>query len=446
MLKGGIIDYMESLNNKVYVELNSVIELMQKYIREDVERLKTFLSSDCIDYSKDKQKIFTKHDIDNTSRFNFFESISDKWYRENFHSDVLYTILNPDTKEIGEFSRKYFMPEFVKFLGIEDRFNCNSDYEVIKEQPTGYISWKDNNENETGQKGFIDLLIKNETQAIIIENKINYAPDMDNQLVRYMKYVEEKLCIKEYSVVYLTLIDDKRPPLESYDSDFYSYTKKLKDKRSGILREIYAVNEEKSLAKNFFPDCIKRLQEALNKNTKVVNSCVIAEIYIDQYRILLEHLGGRAYMKTTDKKLIEEIYSNEEENKGKFEAARDFAEIWSRKDSILEEILNDKFLERFSSKGLPQKKSVNGCGCDYLWENKENGCYVFWSGNYWLGFTAFDDKKFSEQCQKDLFEKIHNITNSEDEYKDEVQVGCKIKDSSTLIDDVMNALKFLFNS
>ena len=57
---------------------------------------------------------------------------------------------------------------------------------------------------------------------------------MENQLVRYMKYVSQKLGIKTYTVVYLTLTDDKnkKPPLiSSYDAGFEEYAEMLdKDK------------------------------------------------------------------------------------------------------------------------------------------------------------------------------------------------------------------------
>ncbi|MBO4726884.1 MAG: PD-(D/E)XK nuclease family protein, partial [Spirochaetaceae bacterium] len=223
---------MEMEENNKYSQLNSVIELVQRYGKEEFSKLDSFLATTCLDYSKEKTRIYKEHDIDNADRFNFFESISDKWYRENFHSDVLYTILNPDTKEIG---RKYFMQEFVKFLNIEDRFDCNKDCEVIKEQPTGLIAWEENGQ-KIEKPGYIDLLIKNESQAIIIENKINYAPDMENQLVRYMKYVEDALDIKEYTVVYLTLTGDKEPPLGSYSKDFKKYADNLHDER--ILKKV----------------------------------------------------------------------------------------------------------------------------------------------------------------------------------------------------------------
>ncbi len=425
-------------NNKEYTQLNSVIELVQRYGKEGFSKLDSFLSKDCINYHKEKTRIYKEHDIDNEERFNFFESISDKWYRENFHSDVLYTILNPNTKEIG---RKYFMQEFVKFLNIEDRFDCNKNCEVIKEQPTGLIVWE-----EDGQKiekpGYIDLFIKNESQAIIIENKINYAPDMENQLVRYMKYVDEELGIKEYTVVYLTLTGDKEPPLDSYSKDFDEYAKKLHDEK--ILKKVCAVNEKHGLANVFLKNCCKRLEDEMTNTNdpELKKKCNIASVYIDQYKTLLEHLGGRAYMLSTEKKLIEEIYSNKE----KFEAARDFADLWiKRKDDALRELLQVKFKEKFPRKVLPSIRRVNGADA-YFWESKDKNCFIYWLGNSELGFSSLEGEKLSETRQDELFKIIHQIQNREGENKTEIWVYCWIKDSSSLINDVMNALEILFNA
>ena len=276
--------------------LEDLFKLITDFNKNEIQRTNDFLDNTCKAYSSEKARIYSKYNIDGKKKFNFFESISDKWYRENFHSDVLYTILNPQTPEIGS---KYFMQKFVQFLGIEDRFDWNSDFEVIKEAPTGEIEVGNNDK----RKGYIDLLIKNDKQSIIIENKINYAPDMENQLVRYMKYVHEIMNIETYTVVYLTLINDssKKPPLDSYDESFKKYTALLKNKDSGVLTEVYALDEKKDLAKDFLQICIDDLKE------KSIDKSNIACVYLEQYKTLLEHLGGKAYMKSTDKELIKEI-------------------------------------------------------------------------------------------------------------------------------------------
>ncbi len=433
------MDSSKAFDNKEYTQLNSVIELVQRYGKEEFSNLDSFLAIDCIKYSKDKTRIYKEHDIDNIDRFNFFESISDKWYRENFHSDVLYTILNPNTKEIG---RKDFLQEFVKFLEIEDRFDCNKDFEVIKEHPTGLVFWIEEDGQKREKKGYIDLLIKNDTQAIIIENKINYAPDMENQLVRYMKYVHEELNKEISAVVYLTLINDsnKKPPLESYDESFKNYKELLKNTR--ILKEIYAVDEQKSLAKDFLPACIKRLESENTTNQKLSDTCTIASIYINQYKILLEHLGGRAYMSSTDKKLIEEIYSNKE----KYEAATDFAEIWNKRDLVLQEILKNKIQQEITYHELKPNK-IHGSNNVFVLKTRNDDTLVYWYESNQLGFTPLEGQTFSEQKQNELFGIIDKIPNTSLKQKGDEWVYCNIiKDSPTIIDDVMNALKLLFNA
>ena len=312
-----------SEGEKTLKSINLILKLIKEKNSTYTDEIHSFLSNACIPYSENKSFIYKKYDIDNTNKFNFFESISDKWYRENFHSDILYTILNPETKEIG---RKLFIQEFVKFLKIS--FNLDENIIVTKE------------------KGKVDLLIRNSKQAIIIENKINYAPDMDNQLVRYMRYVQKDLGIDDYVVVYLTLINDpnKRPPIDSYDDEFGDYTKLLKNETKTVLHEVYAIDSNKSLAKDFLPSCITRLENEKKQNPNTTEACDVASMYINQYKILLEHLGGEAYMSSTDKKLIEEIFSDKE----KFEAANDFIALWEKRNIIIHEILQDKFKEKYN--------------------------------------------------------------------------------------------------
>ena len=422
----------------------NLLQYVQTLSDKNLDSLKSFLNDECKEYSKEKSSIYTKHDIDNTLRFNFFESISDKWYMENFHSDILYTILNPETVEIG---RKYFVQELVKFLGIEDRFDCARAFEVINEDPTGKITWTDDDGQSKEKKGRIDLLIKNDKQAIIIENKINYATDQDEQLVRYMKYVDETLGIKTYTVVYLTLIDDgKKPLLDGYSADFKKYADILKDKNAGVLKEVYAVDEKKSLAKDLLPNFCERLceEQEQSQSQNVKESCDIARVYINQYKILLEHLGGKAYMNSTDKKLIEAIYSD----KDKFEAANEFAKLWKEKNKAVCEVLGDKFRKIFPEKEW-QSSKLHGIEAYYWSSNFDDAnVYYFWDdkGSQQVGFAAPEGKKFTKARQEELANIVQKIRNKEESYHDEIWVYCNIKDSPTLLDDLLNALEILFKA
>lgn len=410
-------------------EIQDLLDYVKTETKKSVSEIRTFLNDKCIKYSEDKKEIYKEHDIDNTRKFNFFESISDLYYRENFHSDILEIILNPETKEIG---RKYFVEEFVKFVGLTKKeFDCNSDFEVIRE------------------KGKIDLLIKNDTQAIIVENKINYAPDMDNQLVRYMKYVDETFGIHNYTVVYLTLIDDpnKKPPLDEYDKKFKEYIDQLKSGK--ILKEVYAIadNRKKSIERNFLPACIRRLEdESGNVESKYIkDSCNTARVYIEQYRILLNHLGGIEYMNSSDKEVLAEIFSSKE----KYDAAydlMDFLNDKNRVNNVLEDLIKDRFTKEIHSELKHGRKQ--GCNLNYF-ENKDNTAQIYfcWDSGYMqIGFFPNDNQKFSKPQQKQFLDIIKKVPRNEYADAEDNWIYCDIENNrSTFIDDVIKGLKILYN-
>lgn len=422
-----IYDAMMNCNRQQILS-DSILEFIDENRKKETKFLNAFLNVECCSYSKEKKKIYEEHDIDGSLKFNFFESISDLYYRENFHSDILEVLLNPKTKEIG---RKYFMQEFVNFLGLTpEQCDWHSDFDVIRE------------------KGKIDLLIKNETQAVIIENKINYAPDMDNQLVRYMKYVAEDLGIKTYTVVYLTLIDDKnkKPPLDSYDECFAEYTNQLKF--DGILKEVYAMADKgkKSLENCFLQNCLNRLKEEANdtESEDIKHACATACVYIEQYKILLNHLGGKEYMRSADRKIVEEIYSS----KDKFDAANDFVAFWTSYDKIeaLKEILKEHFIQKFPGKKL-QWETHNSFP-SYFWESKDNSCLIFWDGYCQMGFGKYDENTFPDKKRKELLEKIKMVPKRSNDNDDGTWVYCDIMDDNNinLVNDVLSGLEILFKN
>lgn len=129
--------------------------------------------------------------------FNVFALMSNLYYRENFHSDMLAALL----KEDGDHGEgNLFFHLFVQALnGIAGRTIIDisdfSNYTVERE------------------KGKIDILIADSVskRAIIIENKINNAVDMNRQIPRY-----HDLCVKDYgldvaAIVYWRLDRHKTP-------------------------------------------------------------------------------------------------------------------------------------------------------------------------------------------------------------------------------------------
>ena len=357
-----------------------------------LKKLNNLLDKNLKVYSQKKNKLYKEHDIENIEKFSFFELISDLYYREKFHSDILFAILNKNTPQIGHDN---FLNLFVKYLGIpKELFNPEINYEIKLEHSTGKISPK---ESEIGKLGFIDILIYNDSQALIIENKINYAEDMENQLVRYMKYVEEELEIKKYAVIYLTLTDDKnkKPPLNSYSKEFSYYTEKLKNEKEKILYESYAVGEN-SLSNIFLKDCLKDLPDEANFQ--------VATVFLEQYKILLDHEGGFAYMKNLEMDTLSDIIFDSEKNK----IAEDFFELWMNyRNGYVSSELIQRYVSENSNLKFDKKEIIHGCS-EYLWK-KENYC-VYWDGEFEVGFCSFEDQKFTKE-QQDFLEKKLSLDN-----------------------------------
>lgn len=239
------------------------------------------------------------------------------------------------------------------------------------------------------------------------------------------------------------MADDKTPPLNEYDKAFEKYAELLRDESKGILKKICAVDEkkEKGLAKGFLQTCLDRLDEEEPQDKEAKDARTLASVYIKQYKMLLEHLGGKAYMKSADKKLIEEIYSN----KDKFDAANDFMELWSQRDHVLYEVLKEKINEAFSEKEWKEEK-LHGDEVFYCPNESVGDVFVYYYGSRQIGFVAQEGKKLEEQQQDELEEIINKIQNREPVRKDPEWVFCNIKDTANLFQDVIDGLKVLFSA
>ena len=168
------------------------------------ESLKSFLeqcSPICRDYERSKQQ-------DQDDSFNVFYLISDLYYRENFHSDIIAFLLDT-TEKHGDGDR--YLSVFIsllKTLGCEINQENYKDAVAVREE-----------ENR------IDILVmsKSSKRAIIIENKINDAGDMPRQLPRYYDHVTDELKYQVEAIVYLPLNHDKTPDQTGWTADDRSH-------------------------------------------------------------------------------------------------------------------------------------------------------------------------------------------------------------------------------
>lgn len=143
----------------------------------------------------------SKNEVNDNS-FNFFTIISDLYYRENFHSDIIRFLLDPTEKHGCE---SLFLMEFLNLLktsGNEIEIDHYNDV-VVKREET--IEWN-------GLRGNIDILVLSESnrRAIIIENKIYNAGDTYYQIPKYYHYIKSLDYIVD-AIVYLPLDISKTP-------------------------------------------------------------------------------------------------------------------------------------------------------------------------------------------------------------------------------------------
>lgn len=131
------------------------------------------------------REFIKKNNFEENYPFNIFELISDTYYKENFHSDIIAKL----------FENEIILKNFLKFIGVDE--SKYKSYEVSRE------------ENK------IDILIKTETNCIIIENKLNWARDMPEQLFRYYNECKNSKKLEVDKIVYLSPNSYKKPADDS---------------------------------------------------------------------------------------------------------------------------------------------------------------------------------------------------------------------------------------
>jgi hypothetical protein len=313
--------------------------------------------------------------------FNIFEPI-DKYWHEDFHEIILLQILNPKTKEIGKLGYLHIFTDLLHMINKKYDKNYNFDKDVVVE-------------NQIGDKdhGYIDILISDDSKAIIIESKINGAPDQDNQLARYYRYVTKELKKEILAIVYLRPVYDenKMPPFDEYSEE---YTEEM-DNCKKLLIPLSVVNSKNKidLCHGFLDACYE------------IDNIDKAKIYIKQYSELLKTLGGNKMAINIEKEMFKKLFGTT----SNVANTNDIGEIWDNRWFILASLIQDALVkdkgfkpdgDRYSNKKITDKISLTFIyDPDY---KKIGDVYVF-------GFS-FDP--INQKTKKDL-EKILTDIGSE---------------------------------
>jgi hypothetical protein len=292
--------------------------------------------------------IRNQYGISERNNFNYFEPIK-KYWKEDFNEIIITQLLDHNTIEIG--SRKY-LDIFIDLL-----HDINSNVKKIHYGLDVMV------EKQIGNKeyGLIDILIHDGKKAIIIESKINGAPDQKNQLVRYYQYVKKILKEDVVSIVYIRPVDDeyKMPPIEDYSNKYIAETKIVKKLLVPI--SIVSNKDKKDFCHNFLDLCVKNTNETKD----------LAKIYIKQYSEILKILGGNKMILNIEKDIFKEIYTKEED----IIKINDLGELWEHRWLILYSLIQENLCKnlKFEADGdsYTYKKINNNIKLTFIYAPEE---------------------------------------------------------------------------
>ena len=224
--------------------------------------------------------LITKQEAEEKLEFNIFSAISDVFYRENFHSDVLCMLLK--RKEIFASLIKYLFGDFYLEKIDHDSLEFFREYNYIDI----FVRYK--------------LKGEDKPHCIILENKINDAVDQERQLIRYYECCEYKERADVDKIIYLIKEDNRKNP---------EYIECTPEEIRKIEQKLWIIDAE-----NF---CEKILNPK-NFEDENISSALI------QYRNLINYIKGSPIMCANEK-----IYEFVKNDKNKYKILKDFCDVFN---------------------------------------------------------------------------------------------------------------------
>jgi hypothetical protein len=316
------------------------------------------------------------------SKDNLFSSIF-KFRLENFHSEMLRQILDKNTQEIGS-------DQYLKmFMQILNKINPLIKEHIFTENVSVECEI-----GKTKSDGRIDIFIYDDKYALIIENKINHAPDQPNQLAKYFRYAKSEG--KEIiAIVYIPLHENKMPPIQDYADEFQKYIAEIREKLI-VLPALNRKYPEKDIAHGFLDACLE-LPDNTDKQKYILS----------QYAKLLKSFEGENKMTAeVDMELLAELYKD----KKSISTVENITGIWKNREYLLGRLLLKVVRENLTGKlGFTvDSEDENGL---YKGIN-DNFSLCFYSNPddnlYYLGFWS--DGKLKGGLKNKLLEIFHNVT------------------------------------
>ena len=293
-------------------ELKKIWDFYDNRAKEIIENAfeitSKFIDSDMLQRYREYIK---KNNFEESYPFNIFELISDIYYRENFHSDIIAKLLE----------NEIILKNFLKFIGVNESAYKNAEVER--------------------EESKIDILIKTEKNCIIVENKLNWAKDMPEQLFRYYNECKNNKKLEVDKIVYLSPNSSKTP--EDYS---------VKEIPKELIKTTVGYDGENN---DFYTMVLEKSLKEMNNNEP------------KEWLLLLEHylkilrLTGETKMDKLTKEFYDKIVNDGKEyEKIKLIATMYNDLIKTRKNNLVEKFNgNDDWKEGFYRDFYSEKRGQN---------------------------------------------------------------------------------------
>ena len=277
--------------------------------------------------------------------FNIFNILKLQSNEVRLHSALLAELLCPNGSHGAS---SLFLKAFLKVIGEDEDYIKAPVAEKITER---YIGKKTETEG-----GIIDIIIEDGNHAIIIENKI-YAPDQENQLLRYYNYGKKKFP-NGFKLLYLTLHGDDA-------SDYSLGGEGIQPQNISYANEII----------DWLEQCYELAKDRDNAKT-----------IINQYNELVKELTG----KDMDKQYLERLkeITLAPENETAVGEILKMQDKWY--DSITERHIWQPLKEYAESKGMKYGKDNDGAWI-YKEEWKYYGVFIDYEKGWNVGIRWYNE-------------------------------------------------------
>lgn len=381
-----VIDNLYSSMNNYNIE---VINLISNLEKENIERYKDILKK------QDKK-------LD----FNIFDIITDKWKKENFHSEILKFLLE---------NYEVFFNNFLELINIKDK----------KEYLNAEI---------TNEEARIDILIKSEKKAIIVENKINWAPDQNEQLAKYYKKVKDEYKKEVEKIIYIVPSKDKNPDAQT----FGEYEKEIKDR----LEKIISFDGSKKDLVSCLEKSRDKLKENLEKTKNNLDSEDFNKLFFINHYIEILKRTGVGDMSEVELKFFKEVIEKYKTDKDIFKKIKYIGEMYNN----LLEIKNKYISENIKAEDWSGKEDYY---CGYTFPYGKNNFYLeIRAYDIYKIYIYFSDDKGKKNDIKNILSKALNKKDVDKILGDglELDFPDELDKLSDLVDKIKKAFDEFCNS